>query len=539
MTPLCPCRFPSEGVPSPGWFVQHNVEQSKNRLIVGLTLIVVLALGAVAIRSLSAGDRGASELNATPIPVTSLPSTLSPTATPTPSLTPSVTPLPTASSTRVKTPTSTPTLKPTVPEPTATSSYTPTPYPTNVPKGEPTPLTFLPGTPSPTPVVLTRTNSITETLTLTAPPPMPLVEQPDNVINVLLLGSDQSGIDSVGRTDTIVVATIHPELPAVSLLSIPRDFYAWMPGRGYGKINTAFSRGGPVLMKATIRHNFGIDIDYYARVGFDSFVRIVDALGGVDVAVECPLSDTFPDPASPDGQIDVDWLPGIHHLDGRHALWYARSRWSTSDFDRHRRQQQVLRGLYRQVMSLGIIPKIPSLWAALRDNVSTDLDLPGVVRLGAIGMRLDTISVKSRFVGTGAVESWRGPERLYVLVPDSEALSSLVSEALAPPISTQQQAWRVEVVNATPQEGWGHVAAERLRWEGFQVVGVQRAEEIRPRTQIVDYRTAPNRWVVFELMRLYGRRNEDIISQPKEQRDVDFQVLLGADYDPCTAVRSR
>jgi LCP family protein required for cell wall assembly len=373
--------------------------------------------------------------------------------------------------------------------------------------------------------------------TLTAPEPLPLISQPQNVINVLLLGSDQSAIGKVGRTDTIIIATIHPEIPAVSLLSIPRDFYAWMPGRGFGKINTAFRYGGPALAKATIRHNFGVDVDYYARVGFDSFVRIVDALGGVTVAVECPLHDTFPDSDSPAGQTDVDYEPGIHTLDGKHALWYARSRWSTSDFDRHRRQQQVLRGLYDQILSLGVIPKIPSLWGALKESVSTDLDLQGMIRLGAIGVRLNPANVKSRFVGDGAVEAWRDPEGLYILMPVVETLQSVVSEALAP-AQPQQQAWPVEVVNGTPNEGWGQVAAERLRWEGFAVLRVQSAE-VRPHTQIVDLRTTPGGWPLPRLMQLYGRENGDVISRPTEQSDVHFQILLGADYDPCTAVRGR
>jgi LCP family protein required for cell wall assembly len=366
------------------------------------------------------------------------------------------------------------------------------------------------------------------------------VSQPENVINVLLLGSDQADIGRAGRTDTIVIAAIHPETPSVSLLSIPRDFYAWMPGHGFGKINTAVSRGGPALMKATIRHNFGVDVDYYARVGFDSFVKIVDTLGGVTVAVECPLHDTFPDASSPSGQTDIDLEPGIHHLDGKHALWYARSRWSSSDFDRHRRQQQILRGMNTQVLSLGIIPKIPSLWGALKESVSTDLDVQGMIRLGAIGVRLDTTNVKSRFVGGGAVEAWRDPEGLYVLVPDADSLQLMVSEALLPPpIQSQQQVVRVEIVNGTRSEGWGHVAAERLRWEGFDVVRVAPAGQMRPRTQIVDRRTTPSTWPLLHLMRLYGRGNSDVISQPTEQADSHFQILLGADYDPCTAVRGR
>jgi LCP family protein required for cell wall assembly len=372
---------------------------------------------------------------------------------------------------------------------------------------------------------------------------VPLLTQPQNVINVLLLGSDQAG-RKAGLTDSIVIVSVHPEMPSVALLSIPRDFYAWMPGHGFGKINTAFNRGGPTLMEATIRHNFGINIDYHARVGFDSFIKIVDGLGGVDVAVECPLHDTFPGPTSGSGEIDVDWEPGIHHLDGRHALWYVRSRWSTSDFDRHRRQQQVLRGLYRKVMSVGVIPKIPSLWGALQESVSTDLDLPGLIRLGAIGARLDTTNVKSRFVGGGTVSSWTGPEGLYVLIPDNEALMLLVAEALSPPphVRAHKPAWRVEVLNSTLHEDWGQVAAERLRWEGFEVVRVRRAGEAQPHTQIIDLTTAsdpPTAIPLFQLMRLYRRGRSDIVANPTEQRDVDFQVSLGVDYDPCTAVRSR
>ncbi|RLC60448.1 MAG: hypothetical protein DRI79_09480 [Chloroflexi bacterium] len=376
---------------------------------------------------------------------------------------------------------------------------------------------------------------------------MPLVEQPSDVINILLLGSDQTDINSVGRTDVIIIASVSPDLPSVSLVSIPRDFYAWIPGHGFDKINTAFSRGerngypggGPGLIKATIEYNFGIRIHYYARVGFDGFIKIVDTLGGVDVAVECPLSDTFPDPDSPTGQTDVDWLPGIHHLDGKHALWYARSRWSTSDFDRNRRQQQVLRGLYRQILTLGIIPKIPELWGVLKENISTDLGLDELLYLGAIGSRLDMMNVKSRFVGRGVVQAWTAPNGAYVLVPDYEALGSLVREALTPPASAraQQRAFRVEVWNGTPYEGLGYVAAERLGWEGFEVVSVEPADGTYPRTQIVDFTTTSKGSPLPRLMRLYKRNASDIISQPTENREVDFRVILGYDYDPCVAAR--
>jgi LCP family protein required for cell wall assembly len=379
------------------------------------------------------------------------------------------------------------------------------------------------------------------------PPPMPLVEQSSDVINVLLLGSDQTANESVGRTDVIIIVSINPELPSVSLLSIPRDFYAWIPSHGFNKINTTYSRGerhaypggGPGLIKATIEYNLGIRIHYYARVGFDGFIKIVDALGGVDVAVECPLSDTFPDSTSPEGQTDVDWLPGIHHLDGKHALWYARSRWSTHDFDRNRRQQQVLRGLYRQILTLDIIPKIPQLWEALNETVSTDLGLDELLYLGAIGSRLDMGNVNSSFVGRNVLQTWTAPNGAYVLVPYYDALGALVNEALTPPSSAraQQSAFRVEVWNATSNEGLGHVAAERLRWEGFEVVSVGAVAESYPRTQIVDFTTTAKGSSIYRLMSLYKREAGDVISQPAEDRTVDFRVILGSDYDPCIATK--
>lgn len=372
---------------------------------------------------------------------------------------------------------------------------------------------------------------------------MPLIEQPGGAVNVLLLGSDQLAVESVGRTDIIIVVIINPDVPSVSLLSIPRDFYAWIPTRGFDKINTAFSFGdrtaypgyGPGLMKATVEYNFGIRIHYFARVGFDGFVNIVDGIGGVDVAVECPLSDTFPDPEAPEGQSDVDWLPGVHHLDGKHALWYARSRWSTSDFDRSRRQQQVLRGLYSQIKTLEIIPKIPGLWGAVSENIVTDLGLRDMVYLGVIGTRMDMINVKSRFVGKPFVQSWTAPNGGYVLVPNYETLGSLILEAVAPQARDRalQPAFRVEVWNGSPWSELGQVAAERLRWEGFEVVSVERVGQQYPRTHILDFTTTSKGSPLWLLRRLYKRVAGDVVSEPSEERTADFRIVLGTDYNPC------
>lgn len=450
-----------------------------------------------------------------------------PTATDTPEPSPTSTPLPTSTPTAAPTATSTPT-------PTPTPAWTLTPSPMSP---------ILP----PRPSAAIPISVAVPSQPLPQPEPLPTLVQPAEVINILVLGSDQAATKSGGLTDVIVVVSVNPELPSVSLLSIPRDLYAWIPGYGFDKINTTYSHGargqypggGAALLKATIEYNFGIPIHYYVRVGFDGFIRIVDALGGVDVAVECPLSDTFPDPASPTGQTDVDWMPGIHHLDGKHALWYSRSRWSTSDFDRNRRQQQVLRGLYHQIRSLNIIPKIPELWKTLGETVETDLSLSELLYLGNIGARLDERNVKSRFVGRSVLQSWTAPNGGAVLVPYYDALRPLVEEALAPPASgrAQQRLFRVEVWNGTPYEGLGYVAAERLRWEGFDVVSVSPADGVYTRTQIVDFTTSAKASAIPRLMALYKRDRSDVIAQPTEGRTVDYRVILGADYDPCIATR--
>ncbi len=427
--------------------------------------------------------------------------------------------------------------------PAATPTSTPTPTPTPAPTLTPTPTPIL--TPPPPPA-LPHTNPVydlpisdTLPISLPVPTPMPVISLPNDVMNILLLGLDTENQNG-GRTDVMIIVSIHPDIPAVSMLSIPRDYYAWIPGHGFAKINTAYSRGRDypggraALVKATVEYNFGIPIHYYALVDFQGFIRIVDALGGVDVPVECEFHDTFPDPANPEQGIDIDLYPGIQHLDGQHALWYVRSRWSTSDFDRSRRQQQVLRALYRQARNGGILGRIPELWDALRQTVETDLGLKEMVYLGWIGTRLDWANVKSRFIIPPYVEPWTDPNGAYVLLPVPGALEPLIAEALQPPATgrARQSPFIVEIWDGTSRPGMAEVAAERLRWEGFLVTGITTTDPVS-RTRVVDFTTTAKGSPLWLLTRLYNLKAEDIQKQPQEGRSVDFRVILGANYDSC------
>ncbi len=458
-------------------------------------------------------------------------------ATATPSRPPGVATLP---------PTATMTPMPSrTPTPTSTATPTATPRPTSTPTPTPTPTPAPPVLPPPAPII-TGTPQITSTLP--QPTPMPPIPQPQGTINILLLGSDRRPGERVARTDVIMIASVFPDTPAVSLISIPRDYYAWIPGWGLDKINTAYMRGvklgypggGPALLKATIEYNFGLPIHYYVLVDFQSYQQIIDAIGGVDVIVECPFHDTYPDPDSPTGQTDIDLEPGVHHLDGKFALWYVRSRWSTSDFDRHRRQQEVLRAIFRQVRRQDLFGKVPEFWDIYRDSVETDIGLTDALYFASLASRFDMRNLKSRFIrGSSLVQPWTAPNGGYVLVPQPEAMYNFLLEAAQPPVSSRasQMQYRVEVWNGTGNAGWGEVAAERLRIEDFNVVAV-RDVEFQPQTQIVDFTTTSKGSPLPRLMRLYRLQPEAVVAQPQEERQVDFRVILGADYDPCVGTHT-
>lgn len=456
------------------------------------------------------------------------------------------------------------------PAPTASTALpsltsTPTPQPTQKPESTPTPTTTPTTTPSLTPLPTVTPTSpplvrpvvtlpvIETTPVVTSsypqPTPMPLINQPEGTVNILLLGSDRRPGEEVGRTDVIVIASVYPELPGVSLISVPRDYYAWIPSWGLDKINTAYVRakrtqypgGGAALVKDTISYNFGIPIHYYAMVDFNSYRSIVDAVGGVDLVIECPFHDTYPDEESVTGQTDIDLEPGVHHLDGKHALWYVRSRWNTSDFDRHRRQQQVLRAILHQALNQNMLVRIPELWSVYQDSVITDMGLTDILAFVPAIVRLDERDIKSRFIrGADLLTAWTAPNGGYVLVPNYDLLYEFMLEAAQPQVTSRaaQRAFQVIVMNGTGNSGWGQVAAYRLALEGLEVVSVQDVGW-ESRTTLIDFTTTRKGSPLARLFQLYNLRQEDVTYSPADlENPADFTVRLGGTYNPCNGTGS-
>lgn len=457
----------------------------------------------------------------------------------TPEPSPTLTTTPTASPTPSPSPSATPTLEPTK-TPTMTPTATLTPEPSATPV---TPVLVLPDVTLPiiyaTPVVSSF---------LPQPTPMPFIEQPPGTVNILLLGSDRRPGEEIGRTDVLMIASIYPDLPSVSLVSIPRDYYAWIPSWGLDKINTAFVRakrtgypgGGVALIKDTIAYNFGVPIHFFAMVDFNSYQSIVDAVGGVDLVIECPFHDTYPDAESPTGQTDIDMEPGVHHLDGKYALWYVRSRWNTSDFDRHRRQQQVLRAVLHKALTENLVARIPDFWSVYKDSVLTDMGLTDILALVPAAVRLDERDIKSRFIrGTPLIKSMTSPTGAYVLVPDYELLYEFMKEAAQPQVTSRaaQRAYRVIVLNGTGNSGWGQVAAYRLGLEGLAVVTI---EDIawQSRTSLIDFTTTRKGSPLERIMQLYKLTQLDVTFNPNDDSPSEFTVQLGSNYNPCSGTNT-
>ena len=255
---------------------------------------------------------------------------------------------------------------------------------------------------------------------LTTPPPLDSSKR----INVLLLGSDndQKFQANAVLSQTMIVVSIDPGHHQVTLLSLPRDLWVPIPGHDSAKIDLAYAEGGAPLARATVEKNFKIPIHYYAWIGLNGLVRVVDRVGGVDVDVLHPvLDDNYPNDFSGSGYGTerVYLAAGPQHLDGRHTLQYVRSRHGDllSDFGRSIRQQQVLLALQRRMAGMDMVSALPTFAKDLNGHVKTDLDLVRLTQLAIFMRSLHPGDVRQAFI-TDYVHDATSPDGQQILEAD-------------------------------------------------------------------------------------------------------------------------
>ena len=317
---------------------------------------------------------------------------------------------------------------------------TPTPFqplpvtPTYIPTAYPTP-TSPPPTETPTPGFIEEQSrnwadypGPTIWPDIEVPPPTGLLAQPVGQVNILLLGSDQRPNTGGFRTDTIILLTLNPNQGTASLTSFPRDLYVYIPGWTVQRINTAHQYGGFDLTALTFEYNFGVHPDHYMLVNLWSFEDAIDSLGGVDVEVAQTLTDHRDDY----GQFTV--YAGTEHMDGETALWYVRSRYSTNDFDRGRRQQEVILAAFNKLLSLDALNKAPELYDIYRQSVVTDMGFDDMAQFLPLASDLRDFSrVHRYYIGPQQVYSWVNFSGAQVLVPIREAVMDVMRQALNTP----------------------------------------------------------------------------------------------------------
>lgn len=266
----------------------------------------------------------------------------------------------------------------------------------------------------------------------------------------LLVGIDHTR-GTWGRADTIVVAIFDEESGHGGLVSIPRDLYVDIPEHGPARINATLriaARQGknPLdVLRGVVEDVLSVEVEHVVVGDLRVFENTVDALGGLEVDVPCPLMDNFIDERTESGRRILNVEAGRQAMNGATAAMYARSRHGRSDWDRSRRQHAVLSALRRRVREAGMAEWVPVLGAALEEGVITSMSRLELLRLIRRVSRLDEGRLHGLLIGSRQVERHRTAEGRSVLLPNYEAIDEALSglfEAPAPGIAPRARLCR-------------------------------------------------------------------------------------------------
>lgn len=255
--------------------------------------------------------------------------------------------------------------------------------------------------------------------------------------NILVLGEDQRPGWESWRTDSIMIVVLDYDRRQVGIISVPRDLWVDIPGYGQQRMNTvdyigeemAYPGGGPALVSRVLSDTIGIPTRRHVRIHLDGLARLVDALGGVTVQLDCPLYERAPDDSSPTGYDEFNLPAGASLLDGKAARKFATYRTITTDFGRTRRQQQLIWAIRNRALEGDFLARFPELWSALADLYTTDLDLIAAARLARFVANLEPERVHGLTFSTDVLEDFVTQDGEWVLkIRDQAALEAELGE---------------------------------------------------------------------------------------------------------------
>lgn len=267
------------------------------------------------------------------------------------------------------------------------------------------------------------------------------IESSQEPVSILILGRDSRDTESdLGRADTIMVLYLNPVQKRATLLSIPRDTLVDIAGHGQDKINAAYAFGGEELMIKTVSNFLDAKINHFITIDFDGFVKLIDALGGVDITIERPLIDS---------KTGANFSPGNHHLTGEQALAYSRSRSTElADIGRIQRQQLLSKELINQKLNSQYLAKVPDYFNILIENTKTDLDLLTILKYAKVGLSFNPESFETAIVPTHS--DWIENKTISVQIPDLDESKAMWQRILiGEPASKYNAAYSIDA-NAIP-----------------------------------------------------------------------------------------
>jgi LCP family protein required for cell wall assembly len=373
-------------------------------------------------------------------------------------------------------------------------------------------------------------------------------------VTVLLLGLDyrdwESGSEA-SRSDTMILLTLDPLTRTAGILSVPRDTWVPIPGFTHGKINTAYylgdayqlPGGGPGLAVKTVEQFLGVPINYYAQIDFAAFVRFIDEIGGVKIDVPDPITIDL----LGDGRETIKTLqPGVQVLPGEWALAYARNRKTQEgDFDRARRQQQVILGIRDRLLSLeallALIQRAPALYKELASGIRTNLSLDDVVRLALLANEVPGEDIKQGVLGTEYTIFGRSPDNLSINIPIPDKVRLLRDEifatsgALGPltpgglPEQMAAEGAQIGVYNGSSLENLEATSADFLRGQGAQIVEQALADQQYARTTLIDH--SGNPYTLKYLTEMFAIQPEAVVLEYDPANPLDIELFLGFDAE--------
>jgi LCP family protein required for cell wall assembly len=383
------------------------------------------------------------------------------------------------------------------------------------------------------------------------PPPQPWDGK--SRVTMLLLGVDHrdwEADDGPPRADTIIIATIDPQGRTAGMLSIPRDLWVEIPGYGYNKINQAYRfgeanqepEGGAGLAIDTMEALLDITIPYYVLIDFNTFIYLVDEIGGVKINVPDILT------VDPLGDHNTRILqPGVQTLPGDIALAYVRSRDTLgSDFDRAERQQQVIVGIQERLVSFEILPTLieraPILYNEIASGVKTNLTLQQAVQLSWLTTQIPAENIQQEFIGPEQVIngiSFEGmailqpiPEEIYrardALFSPEPAESPAIVLTMKPDERVKEENALVTLRNGTFTAGLAARTGEYLAEKNINIFSISNADQIYDQTTIINYAGKP--YTLAYLAEILNVPPGKLFQRFDPDSEEDILVILGEDW---------